>query len=1158
MSGGLALSPFIHLRVHSAYSLLEGAIRVDEIALLCRQWRMPAVAVTDTNNLFGLYDISESLVSAGVQPIVGCTLTVDWSDVVKDHRAASTRKDTAQALARGPLALLVKDGAGFQNLIKLVSKAYLDAAPGAEPHVPFAVLKAHAHGLIALTGGSRSVFNRLLASGQTDSASCVLDMLQITFGDRLYVELQRHGLSAEKQTEPLLIDLAYTRGLPIVATNEPYFAKREDASAHDALLCVAGGTYVLEEERRKETSEHFFKSGEDMAALFADLPEAITATQEIAQRCSFFLEKRAPILPAFKPDSGRDPAAELRFQAEAGLARRLDLHGRFRPDEEYRARLAYELDVIIRMHFAGYFLIVSDFMKWTRSQGIPVGVRGSGAASIVAWALDITSLDPLRFGLVFERFLNPERVSMPDFDIDFCQERRAQVIRYVQDKYGHDRVAQIITFGSLQARAAIRDVGRVLQLPHGQIDRLSKMIRVKPGASIKLSEAIAGEPKMQAAAAAEEAVQRLFDIAQSLEGLYRHPATHAAGVVIGDRPLDELVPLFREPGAAMPVIQLDYEQAEKAGLVKFDFLGLKTLTVIAMTEELIAQRTGVRLRVEDVPFDDSKAFEVLGRGDSTGVFQLESTGMRDLLRKMKPDRIEDLIALVALYRPGPIDNIPKYIACKHGRDKPHYLHPSLEPILSGTYGVMTFQEDVMLIARELAGYSLGQADELRKAMGKKIKEKMAEHRVKFIAGAAERGIPQDTADAIFEQAAKFAGYGFNKAHAAAYGQVAFQTAWLKAHYPLEFLCASMTLDIGQPDRINLFREEALRFGIRVAGPDINRSFAVFSTEESEQGPTIRYALTAIKNVGRQAMDSLVAERERNGPFHSMIDFARRIDPKALNRRALESLVHAGAFDALIAHRAQGLAAIDLMLQEAQAAARARGQAQDSLFGESGSDDEPQLPQVSAWTLPERLSREFDAIGYYFSGHPLDEYAATLRRLHVETFAEVKDDIRRNNRAVTLAATVVSRQDRRTRDDKLMAHIGFSDPTGMFEAVAFSETLAHANASLEPGHSLVVTAAARWVGDDLKLQVQTVKPLAQAALEAAAGLRIKIEDNAALKPVAETLTRFPGRGLASILFRVSASGNDEDVELELVQKVSVSQTLLSQLTAIEGVSRADEL
>src|SRR5712671_2548311 len=941
---------FVHLRVRSLYSLLEGAVRPKELAKLAREMRMPAVAVTDTNTLFGTYEISDTLAKNGVQPIVGVTLSVD----LEPDEAAQTHTPVPRSYPS--VALLVKDDQGYVQLSKLLSSAYLDVASGELPHASAEHLAAYAQGLILLTGGPNGPINRFLVDGQPEAARAAVDRLARLFGERFYIELQRHGLVEEGAIEDQLISIAYSADLPLVATNDVHFGTEDMYEAHDALLCISDGTFLDVEDRRRLTPEHRFKSAQEMTALFADLPEAIENTIEIARRCAFRPKKRNPILPQFIPESGLSPADELRAQAEAGLKRRLADHGLFGDEKTYWDRLEFELGVIIGMNFPGYFLIVSDFMKWTRANGIPVGVRGSGATSLVAWALDITNLDPIRFGLVFERFLNPERISMPDFDIDFCQERRDEVVRYVQAKYGRDRVGQIIALGSLQARAAVRDVGRVMQLPFSLVDRIAKLIPNPPGKHVLLADALASEPRLRQIADQESRVPQLFATVEKIEGLYRHASTHPAGVVIGDRPLAEIVPLYRDPRSDMPVTQFDYEDAEKAGLVKFDFLGLKTLTVIAKTEELLKGR-GITLDTQRIDFDDPPTFEMLSRGECVGVFQLESQGMRDLIKKLRPDHINDLVALVALYRPGPMDSIPKYIACKHGREKPDYLHPSLEPILSETFGVMTYQEDVMRIARELAGYSMGEADLLRRAMGKKIPSEMAQQRQAFLKGAAANGISKDIAEQIFDQAAKFAGYGFNKGHAAAYAQVAYQTAYLKANYPVEFLAASMTLDIGNTDRLNIFRQEAARLSIEVKAPDINKSQAYFACDTNEaqrsESGVIYYALAAVKNVGRQAMDHVGAARVAGGPFLSIADFARRIDPRLVNKRAFESLVKAGAFEALSRNRRQLVQSADAILSDAARNVRDRDMGQESLFGAPDPSREVlRLAAVDDWPVHE--------------------------------------------------------------------------------------------------------------------------------------------------------------------------------------------------------------
>ena len=841
--------PFVHLRVRSPYSLLEGSIRIKETAKLCTDFAMPAAALTDTNNLFGALEFSETLSGEGVQPIIGCTLSVQIEAPRPGERSTPD----------GTLVLLAKDQAGYNNLMKLSSAAYLEVGPTDEAHISLERLLEHADGLICLTGGHDGVLNRLVCAGRTGPADEVLDRLQAAFGDRLYIELQRHGRPDDVTAEDYLVERAYARGLPLVATNEPYFVTADKHAAHDALLCIAEGAYVSQTDRRQVTAEHYFKSGEEMAERFSDLPEAIENTLEIARRCAFRPRTGDPILPSFPTEGDRNEAEELRAQAMAGLDARLEKIEASAPRTDYDERLDYELGIIERMGFPGYFLIVSDFIKWAKANDIPVGPgRGSGAGSLVAWALTITDLDPLRFGLLFERFLNPERVSMPDFDVDFCQDRRGEVIRYVKDQYGADRVAQIITFGTLQARAVVRDVGRVLQLPFGLVDRIAKLVPNNPAQPTTLAEAVQQEPKLQAMREEDEQVARLIEVALQLEGMNRNASTHAAGVVIGDRRLDELIPLYRDPRSEMPVTQFNMKDVEKAGLVKFDFLGLKTLTVLQTACNLIEKRGIEPPDLSNLPLQDQPTFDLLASGATVGVFQLESQGMRDVLKRLKPDRFEDVIAVVALYRPGPMDNIPSYIARKHGQEPVDYLHEGLQGVLEETFGIMIYQEQVMQAAQELAGYSLGEADLLRRAMGKKIQAEMDAQREKFTEGAKARGVGAKNASAIFDQIAKFAGYGFNKSHAAAYAMVAYQTAYLKANYPVEFMAATMTYEMANTDKLNVFRQELNRMGVALFGPDVNRSRPDFDTEEykdadGERRLGIRYALAALRNVGHAAM-----------------------------------------------------------------------------------------------------------------------------------------------------------------------------------------------------------------------------------------------------------------------------------------------------------------
>jgi DNA polymerase-3 subunit alpha len=1154
---------FVHLRVHSAFSLSEGAIRVKELAELCRDQAMPAVAVTDTGNLFGVMEFGHACAEAGVQPIVGCLLGL---------RRPDPTPGGSHALSCDRLLLLVQNEAGYRNLIKLVSLAYL-GTQGAEPaQVPFEALAEHADGLIALVGAPDSPVGRLLSLGQMEAADTSLTGLARLFPGRLYVEVMRHGLGIEAKIEPHLLDLAYKYDLPLVATNDVHFADESMYEAHDALICIAEGTFISEPNRRRLTPEHRFKTAEEMRELFADLPEAVDNSLVIARRCAYFPEHRHPMLPSYPTAGGRDAAEELRANAREGLARRLavmplapgmDAEAREHAEKLYWQRLDYELGVIIEMGFAGYFLIVADFIQWAKAQGIPVGPgRGSGAGSVVAWALTITDLDPLRFGLLFERFLNPERVSMPDFDIDFCQERRDEVIHYVQDKYGRDRVAQIITFGTLQARAALRDVGRVLQMPYGQVDRICKLVPYNPANPVSLEDAIEGEPALQKMRDEDPTVARLMDIALKLEGLYRHASTHAAGVVIGDRPLDEIVPLYRDPRSDMPVTQFSMKYVEAAGLVKFDFLGLKTLTVLALAQKLIRRRES-EFDLGAIPLDDRKTYEMLGHGDTMGVFQLESSGMRDALRKLEPDRFEDIIAMVALYRPGPMDNIPKYIACKHGQEPPDYMDPSLEEILKETFGVIIYQEQVMQIAQVLSGYTLGGADLLRRAMGKKIRAEMDAQRRDFVAGAVARGVRESRASQIFDHVAKFAGYGFNKSHAAAYALVAYQTAYVKANFPLEFLAASMTYEMGNTDKLNLFRQEIERMGIELLPPDVNRSAPGFTVEAREgQEPAIRYALAAIRNVGEAAMQELVAERDGGGPFANLLDMARRLDAKVLNKRQLESLAAAGAFDSLEPNRAKAFAAAETLIRIGAAAKEQERSGQTSLFGEAVAAPVAPLPEAPEWPASERLAKEFEAIGFYLSAHPLDAYEKVLRRMGALPSGGLALQVANGMSRVKLGGTVVGKQERTSARGNRFAFVQLSDASGAYEVVVFSELLATARDLLEPGTPVVVTAEARLDGEQLRLTAQAIESLQAASSHIANDVAIALDPEALAEGAAsikrlKALIDAQDRGAAKIRLIVPVAGGkdapQQEAEIVLKSAVALGPDVIAQIRGIKGVA-----
>ena len=1138
------MADFIHLRVHSSYSLSEGAIKLGDLVALCGEHGMPAVAVTDTNNLFAAMEFAMGATAAGIQPIIGCQM-----DVAPDEDGAKLPCDR--------LVLLVQNETGYRNLLEISSDAYF-AADG-ETRTTLEKLAERSDGLICLSGGPDGPLGRLLAEGQGPAAESLCRRLSEMFPGRFYVELQRHGLDLEKRIEPQLLRLAYDLDLPLAATNDCYFSDPDMHEAHDALLCISEGVLLAEENRRRLTENHCFRSAAEMRELFSDLPEAVDNTVVIARRCAYAPPERPPILPPFRGE--KDEAEELRDAARSRLEARLeaevfapgmDSDAREAAARPYRERIEFELGVIVDMGFSGYFLIVADFIQWAKGQGIPVGPgRGSGAGSVVAWALTITDLDPLRFGLLFERFLNPERVSMPDFDIDFCQDRRDEVIAYVQEKYGQELVAQIITFGKLQARAVLRDVGRVLGMPYGQVDRISKLVPYNPAHPPTLQEAIDGEPELQQMRRDDETVAQLVDISLKLEGLYRHASTHAAGLIIGDRPLKQLVPLYRDPRSDMPVTQFSMKYAEAAGLVKFDFLGLKTLTVLKQACELTGMPDADLLRL---PLGDEKTYEMLGRGDTVGVFQLESAGMRDVLRQLRPDSFDDIVALVSLYRPGPMDNIPRYIACKHGLEEPDYLHPDLKPILEETFGVMIYQEQVMKIAQVLSGYSLGGADLLRRAMGKKIKAEMDAQRETFIEGAAKRGADRAQAARIFEQVDKFAGYGFNKSHAAAYALIAYQTAYLKANYPVEFFAASMTFDLGNTDKLNVFRLELDRVGIALLPPDINRSHARFAVERTGgEKPAIRYALAAIKNVGRQAMDDIVAERGANGEFKSMEDFAVRLGASGANKRQFESLARAGAFDSLDVNRRRLFEGTDSVMQLASSAAEERSSGQTNLFGglETGGDARLRLPEVADWPPMDRLNHEFDAVGAYLSAHPLDADALLLRRLGVIPANEIRSDMA--GMSPKAAGVVIARQDRTTAKGNRFAFLQLSDAaSGTYEVVVFSELLAQCRELLEPGKRLLIELDVRSDGDGARLSASAIEPLEAALANAASGIKIVVADPGAIDGIRRVVDAGEnGAGEVALILDI---GNRQQVELSLPRRVALTGDFRRAVGDVPGVAQ----
>ncbi|MCC1493932.1 DNA polymerase III subunit alpha [Cognatishimia sp. F0-27] len=1164
---------FIHLRTHTEYSLLEGALRLKKLPGLIADMGMPAVAVTDTNNLFAALEFSVMASGAGVQPIIGCQIDLRYQEPEPGQRPK----------APAPIVCLAQTEAGYEALMKLNSCLYL--REGSElPHVTVDELARHSEDVICLTGGPDGPVGRLLQAGLRPAARALMARLSEIYGDRLYVELQRHRdedgavPEAERLSESGLVEIAYDMGLPLVATNDVYFPKPEMYEAHDALICIAEGAYVDQQQpRRRLTAQHYLKTPQEMAVLFADLPEALENTVEIARRCAFMAYRRDPILPRFADDE----VVELRRQAVEGLKARLSVIPHAASVDEYEKRLEFELGIIEGMGFPGYFLIVADFIKWAKDQGIPVGPgRGSGAGSLVAYALTITDLDPLRYSLLFERFLNPERVSMPDFDIDFCMDRREEVIRYVQDKYGHDRVGQIITFGALLSKAAVRDVGRVLQMPYGQVDRLSKMIPVEGVKPVSIEKALKDEPRLAEEAKNEEVVDRLLTYGQQVEGLLRNASTHAAGVVIGDRPLDELVPLYRDPRSEMPATQFNMKWVEQAGLVKFDFLGLKTLTVIqnavnlilksgrplhvaADGTELYSPAPGTENDIGAIPLDDEASYKLYAAAKTVAVFQVESSGMMDALKRMKPTCIEDIVALVALYRPGPMENIPTYCEVKNGKKERENLHPTIDHILDETQGIIVYQEQVMQIAQEMAGYSLGGADLLRRAMGKKIQEAMDAERPKFLAGAKENGVDKDKATEVWNLLDKFANYGFNKSHAAAYAVVSYQTAWLKANHPVEFMAGVMNCDIHLTDKLSVYFEEVKKgLGLPWVPPCVNRSQAAFDVVEGK----LVYALGALKNVGMEAMRLVTDARIVNGqdkPFATLFDFARRVDLKKVGKRPLEMMARAGAFDTLDRNRHRVLDSLDALVAYSAAVHEQRNSNQVSLFGEAGDDlPEPRLSPVSEWMPGERLAEEFKAVGFYLSGHPLDDDMPALKRRGVSTLDEVTAKAEGSPLVAKMAGVVAGRQERKSARGNRFAFCQMSDPTGAFEVTLFSEALEKSREHLETGAKVVITVEATMESDQLKLLGRSVVPAEGTVAEAgAAGLRIFVENTSAMTQIANVLTRaaeqLPKAARGPVRLCLAHDDLPGEVELDLQEQFPVTPEIRGAVKSLDGVMAIEE-
>ncbi len=1139
----MAFAPFVPLSVLSSFTMLEGAIDPKAIAKLAKERAFPAIAMTDRNGLYGAMPFIAACQDNGIQPLLGTLLSV--------------QREVGGAIDW--LTLLVQDETGWNNLCRLVSRAHLGRPIELDPHVTLADLDGSTDGLICLTAAGEGALVRLLAEGRAESAAAYVEQLEALFPERLYIEIARRNNAAEEAAEAALIDLAYARDLPLVATNPAMFGEPGFHAAHDAMLCIANSTHIDAADRPRSARDNWVKSAPMMAELFADLPEAIANTLVVAQRCAYAPKKRGALLPSLAGDK-QGEAALLISEAREGLEARLASQPELTAEERqvYFDRLDFETGVINGMGFAGYFLIVADFIKWAKANDIPVGPgRGSGAGSVVAWALTITDLDPLKLGLLFERFLNPERVSMPDFDIDFCETRRGEVIRYVQAKYGHDHVAQIITFGKLKARAVLRDTGRILQMSYGQVDRLCKMVPNHPTDPWSLPRALNGVAEFKREYDNDEEVHRLVDLAVQLEGLNRNSSTHAAGVVIGDRPLAQLVPLYRDPRSDMPVTQFDMKYVEDTGLIKFDFLGLKTLSVLKKAVQLLEKRD-IAIDLSALPWDDSEVYDLLQRGDTVGVFQLESEGMRRTLAAVKPTNFGDIIALVSLYRPGPMDNIPLFGRRKNGGEAVEYPHPKLEGILSETYGIFVYQEQVMQAAQVCAGYSLGGADLLRRAMGKKNQEEMDKERSKFVAGCKEvSGIEAAKANELFDLIDKFAGYGFNKSHAAAYALLAYQTAWLKVHYPHEFYAASMCFDMHQSEKLAVYVDDMRRAGVALEGPDINRSEAEFTVERTDEGHAVRYALAGIRNVGEKAMDAIVAEREAHGWFTGLEDLFRRVPAGSMNRRQLEGLAGAGAFDGLEPNRAKVLANADMLLAVADEAERSRNSGQAALFG--GDDHAApalRLEVVEPWSKAEIMAKERENFGFYFAAHPVEQFRAVASangaRTHSSLIAGGMEGAGR--RPAVMAAMVESVQRRKTKRGADFVMAEFSDSTGQFSASCFEESLVEPMIGWAKDGTCVllnVELDSPSPDEPPRITVRGARPLAEVKSGAKMVLSLDVLDPAVLPELALLL---PGgaEGRGEVLARLRTREGPAPL-LRLGTDFQLDGELAERLASVEGLA-----
>ena len=1113
---------FNHIKIHTHYSICEGAIKISELKDLCKERKIKAIGLNDSHNLFGALEFSENISKVGTQPIIGSQINFKYKNTI------------------GQLCLIASNINGYKKIVELSSKSYLENDNLNDPHCSLDELFNINEGVIVLTGSVKGLFGIMLEKGFDNEINDIFIKLKKHLKNNFYIEIQRHGDINEKNFENFLLEKSHNLNIPIIASHEVFYLDKEMYEAHDALLCIGQKTYLNEKNRLKYSNQHYLKSSEEMNLLFKDLPEALENNYNLPLRCSFKPNTSNPILPNIKSDNYEDIDIELKELANKGLNSKFnefifskEINSKTANDKnklEYQKRLDHELRIINSMRYSGYFLIVSDYIKWAKNNNIPVGPgRGSGAGSLVAWCLSITDIDPIKFGLIFERFLNPDRISMPDFDIDFCEEKRDLVFSYLKKKYGNS-VAHIITFGKLKARMAIRDIGRVIGLPYGYVDKISKMIPFDPSRPVGLSESISNEPRIQKLIKEDPKIKKLVDLSLKLEGLNRNVATHAAGVVIAEKNLSETVPLYKDSSSnlLLPSTQFDMYSAENAGLIKFDFLGLRTLTVINNAEKLINKDKKI-LDISKINYEDPKVYDLLSSGFTVGLFQLESAGMREALIQMKPNRLEDIIALVALYRPGPMSNIPIYNDCKHKRIEPDYLHPLLEEILKPTYGVIIYQEQVMQIAQTLSGFTAGEADILRRAMGKKKRAELEKQKARFIDGAVKNGINQEVAASIFLKIEPFAEYGFNKSHAAAYAVIAYQTAFLKTYYPGEFFASSMSSELNNQSKLSEFYEELKRLKIDIIRPCINTSYAEFKSIKNK----FLYALGAIKSVGFQAVNQIIKERENNGKFESIMDFVNRVDPKNINKLQLEGLVRAGAFDSLNENRKSIYESIPNIIQSAKSISDNKVNNQIDLFADEENNKEFPLNKTSDWQFEERLKKEFEALGFFISDHPIKDYEHIFDLYQVNNFSDFNLS---SFDETNLAATILKVQEKKTQKGNSYAIIKLSDLGGIFELFIFSDILEQNREILIEGNSLLITVIRDKSNDEnrfKRINVRKLTNLNSLSLQNLEKLTLEISNTDYLDKLSQLISK---KGGTKINIKVNIESKKLIFELENKRKI----------------------